>query len=175
MVSETITLIANVALTLSFVVALIFGIAQVRAAERDRRERLTLETLRYFQTREFAELLHFVTSHTVPSSRDELQTLPEDEQLTFIQLAQSMESLGILVAEQLIDIDLVDKTLGSFVTVAWEKYKIIFLDIRENQSDPFLGEYFQWLAERINQRMRENPRTPFHETHVVAPASATHI
>lgn len=75
-----------------------------------------------------------------------------------------MESLGILVAERVINIDLVDKTLGSFVTTAWEKYKILILDMRQNVPDPFLSEYFQWLAERINERLRENPRKPFHES-----------
>ncbi len=76
-----------------------------------------------------------------------------------------MESLGLLVAEQLIDIDLVDKTLGLFVTTSWQKYKIVFEVLREKQSDPFLGEYFQWLAEYIEDRMQKHPRKPFHETH----------
>jgi hypothetical protein len=70
----------------------------------------------------------------------------------------------MLVAEGFIDIDLVDKTIGSFVTTSWEKYKALFLELREKTPDPFLGEYFQWLAERINRRMRENPRRPFYET-----------
>ena len=48
MISDLVGLIANIALALSFVIGLIFGIAQVRAAARDRRERLTLETLRNF-------------------------------------------------------------------------------------------------------------------------------
>ena len=42
---------ANITLALSLVVGLVFGIAQVRAAARDRRERLTLETVRNSQTR----------------------------------------------------------------------------------------------------------------------------
>jgi len=74
-----------------------------------------------------------------------------------------MESLGILVAEKLINIDLVDKTLGSFVTTSWEKYKTLFTDMREKTPDPFLGEYFQWLAERIDERMQQNPRKPFYQ------------
>ena len=53
MTNDIIALIANIALALSFVIGLVFGIAQVRAAARDRRERLTLETLREFQAREF--------------------------------------------------------------------------------------------------------------------------
>jgi hypothetical protein len=84
------------------------------------------------------------------------------EQVTIFQLSQQMEALGIMVEQQLINIDLVDKTLGSFVTTAWDKYKPMFTDMRENQPDPFLGEYFQWLAEKINKRMKENPRQPFY-------------
>ncbi len=163
MTNDIITLIANLALALSVIVALIFGIAQVRAAARDRRERLTLETLRNYQTREFAELLYYISTHDMPSSHEELRALPPQEQVIFIQFAQEMESLGILVAEGLVNTDLVDKTLGSFVTTTWEKYKTAFLDMREKIPDPFLGEYFQWLAELIDKRMRENPRKPFYE------------
>jgi hypothetical protein len=163
MTNDIITAVANVAIALTFVVGLVFGIAQVRSAARDRRERLTLETLHTFQTREFAALLHHVTSHTMPSTRDELLALPADERIMFIQFGQQMESLGMLVAEDLIDIGLVDKTLGSFVTNAWKKYQAAYLDMREKLPDPFLGEYFQWLAERIAERMRDNPRKPFHE------------
>ena len=158
--TEIISIIADLALTLSLIVALIFGIAQVRTAERDRRERFTLETLRNFQTREFAEFINYITTRSMLSSRKELEALPTSDQLIFIQLAQQMESLGLLVAEKYIDIDLVDKTLGSFVITAWEKYKKIFLSMRDK--DPFLGEYFQWLAEQIEKRMKESPRKPFY-------------
>lgn len=137
MTNDIITLIANLALALSVIVALIFGIAQVRAAARDRRERLTLETLRNYQTREFAELIHYISSHDMPSTREGLDALPAKERVIFIQFAQEMESLGILVAEGVINTDLVDKTLGSFVTTTWEKYKTVFLDMREKLPDPF--------------------------------------
>jgi len=168
MTNEIIALIANVSLALSFIVALVFGAAEIRAAARDRRERLTLEALRSFQTREFAELIHYITSHNLPSSRKEMDALPAEDRIILIQFSQQMESLGILVAERLINIDLVDKTLGSFVTTSWEKYKTMFLDIREKQPDPFLGEYFQWLAEQIDKRMRENPRKPFYKTNLLS-------
>jgi hypothetical protein len=165
MTNEIVALIANLALALSFIVGLIFGIVQVRVAARDRRERLTLETLREFQTREFVQLMNLILAHDIPKTREEFAALPADQITNYMQFAQEMESLGILVAERLINIDLVDKTLGSFVTNSWEKYKILFSDIRVKASDPFLGEYFQWLAERIEERMRKNPRMPFFETH----------
>ena len=162
--SDLISLIANLALTLSLIVGVVFGIAQVRAAARDRRERLTLESLRHFQTREFSELMHFmITNRSFPSSQAGFRRLPGKEQVRLLQFAQEMESLGLLVAEGLIDLDLVDKTLGSFVTMSWSKYKEMFIDIRERTPDPFLGEYFQWLAERIAERMKQNPRKPFYD------------
>jgi hypothetical protein len=163
---ETIALLANLALALSFIVGLIFGIAQVKTAARDRRERLTLEALRNFQSREFVELMYFIISRDLPPDRKTFMALPAEEITRYIQFGQEMESLGILVAERLIDIDLVDKTLGSFVITSWQKYKKVFTDMRVNpdQPDPFLGEYFQWLAERLDERMKQNPRRPFYET-----------
>jgi len=162
--SEITTIVANIALALSLVVGLVFGIAQVRAAARDRRERLTLEALRQFQSREFAELMYYIISNEMPKSLEELRARPAQEQIMFMQFAQQMESLGMLVAEQLINIDLVDKTLGSFVASAWGKYKDAFLDARETMPDPYLGEYFQWLSERIDEAMKKNPRKAFYET-----------
>src|ERR1700687_155526 len=153
MTSDIVSLIANIALTLSFVVALIFGIAQVRAAARDRHERLTLETLSNFQSREFAEHIGYLTFRDQPATGEELRARPTSDQIMFIQFSQQMESLGMLVAEHVIDVDLVDKTLGSFVTTSWEKYRPAFLDMRAKTPDPFLGEYFQWLAERIQKLM----------------------
>src|ERR1700722_16588372 len=108
-VNTIVTLIANIALALSLVVAVIFGVAQVRAAARDRRERLTLDMLRNFQTREFAELMHRINRYDLPKTGAELRTLSDADSIAFIQMAQEMESLGLLVAEKLIDIDLVDK------------------------------------------------------------------
>jgi len=74
--------------------------------------------------------------------------------------------LRAFVAEQLINIDLVDKTIGSLVTTAWDKYKVTFRDIRQKTPDPYLGEYFQWLSERIAETLKKNQRKPFFETHV---------
>ena len=162
--NDLITTLANLALTLSLIVAVVFGIAQVKSAARDRRERLTLETIRNYQTREFSELIYFVTSFNMPKNQKEFYNLSASDRILLIQFGQEMESLGLLVAEKLINLDLVDKTLGTLVTSAWQKYKPVFLEIRETTPDPFLGEYFQWMAEQIEKRMSENPRRPFYES-----------
>ena len=164
MSAEFITELANIALTLSLIVAVIFGIAQIRASKQDRRERLTVDMLRTFQSKEFAEIILFITTADFPKNQKEWSSWAQDERAKFIQIGQQMESLGILLADQLIDIDLLDKTLGSFITTTWEKFKPIFLELRETNPDPYLGEYFQWMAEQIDKRMKENPRKPFYQS-----------
>ena len=161
MSNELVALVANIALTLSVIVAVIFGIAQVKSANKDRRERLTLDTLRSFQTREFAEMLHYVHMVSIPVSFKEWSVWPPEDQVRFVQLTQQMESLGLLLAERLISIDLIDKTLGSSVVTSWEKCKPLIFDMRETSVDPFMSEYFQWMAEQIERRMNEKPRQPF--------------
>ena len=159
--SDIITTIANLALTLSFIVALIFGIAQVRVAARDRKERLTLGTLEAFQTREFADLIHTINNLKTLTHWKELESLPKEDQIKFIQFSQQMETLGLLVAERFINLDLVEKTLGSFVTTSWDKFKLMIFDARKNIPDPYLAEYFQWLAERIDEGMQKTSREPY--------------
>src|ERR1700761_3256766 len=100
MSNETITNIANIALALSLVVAVIFGIVQAKAVERDRRERLTLEVLRQFQTREFAEIIDYIAFSDLPENWNGLKQLPQQERIMIIQFSQQMESLGMMVAER---------------------------------------------------------------------------
>jgi len=158
-----ITIIGNLAIALSLVVALVFGIVQVKTAERDRKDRLTLEAIRYFQSGEFCELIFHVSSYKIPPTMEEWRSLPAGDQIKFIQFSQTMEMVGMLVYEKYINIDLVDKTLGVFVINSWEQFKTGILDIREKQPDPFLNEYFQWLAEHLKERMTTSPRKPIHE------------
>jgi len=160
---ESIADIANISLSLTFLVGLVVGYAQIKAAARDRRERLTLETLRVFQSYNFAELMHFVFSDTMPKTREELNALPPHERIMFTQYAQIMESLGILVAGRFIDIELVDKTIGSLVTMTWKRYELIYSAFMRER-DPYVAEYFQWLAERMDERLSKNPREPFYKT-----------
>lgn len=161
MSNELVTLIANIALTISVIVAVIFGIAQVKNARKDRRERLTLDTLRNFQTKEFAEMMHHIYMNNIPPTQGEWLTGPGEDQVRFVHFSQQMESIGLLLAERLINIDLVDKTLGSFVSTTWEKCKPMIIDAREKTNDPYLCEYFQWMAEQIDRRMNKRPRKPF--------------
>ena len=69
MTSHTIALIANIALAISVVIGLIFGIVQVKTAARDRRERFTLEALRILVSKPRHFSLRFSQNRTCTSQR----------------------------------------------------------------------------------------------------------
>jgi hypothetical protein len=153
--------IANISLALSLLVGLVFGVLQVRAATRERRERLTMETLRSFQSRELAAKINMMRLSGPPETVDKLSERPPDEQIEILQLGQEMESLGLMVEEHIIDLDLVEKSLGSFVVDAWKRYAPLMRSGRDK--DPYLGEYFEWLAVCLEGCMRTKPRVPAHK------------
>jgi hypothetical protein len=168
---ELISEIADLALTLSLIVAIIFGMAQINVAKKDRRERLTLETLRNFHSRDFAELIFFITTTKMPDNYEKWQSLPNEDRIRFIQITQQMESLGILLADGLIDIELMDKTLGSFISTTWDRFSPLIIDMREKINDPYLSEYFQWMSNQVQKKLDANQRKPFFETNAKVPLS----
>ena len=106
--------------------------------------------------------MHFVGSDRFPKNYEAFRALTGIDFEMLLQFSQMMESLGILVADGLVDIDLVDKTLGTYVTTTWNKYKIFMVPARER--DPYLSEYFQWLSDRMEERQAKTPREPFYKT-----------
>jgi hypothetical protein len=152
----------DIAIALSFLAALGFGIGQVRSANRDRRERVTVATVRGMQTREMAAHFQWLGSFDMPSTFSAMRALPADEQVSIIHYAQQMEMLGLMVYDGMIELALVERTLGDYVAFSWEKYKSFTYD-RRNE-DPYLNEYFEWLAKRLDDYMRSNPRTPAYAT-----------
>lgn len=155
--------VANVAIAVSALIALVFGIVQVLSATRDRRERLTVEVIRAMQTRTFAEHVISLQDRPPPPTAKEWQALPEPVRVQHVQYLQSMEMLGLLVADATIDIDLVERSLGSWVSGSWARFKPAILELRTQFKDPYLAEYFQWLAERVDERMAGKPRRPAYE------------
>ena len=156
------SVIGDAAIALSFLAALGFGMSQLRTAARDRRERLTVATVQAFQTREMAVHFQRLRFRDMPSTGHELDLLPADEQVSIIHYAQQMEMLGLMVYDGMIELALVERTLGDYVAYSWEKYKPFTYDRRKD--DPYLNEYFEWLANRLDAYMRSNPRTPAYTT-----------
>ena len=155
--------LTDIAIAASVVVALAFGIIQVLIAVRDRRERLTIEVIRGLQTREFAQQLVDISVSPATPTFESWRGLPEATRVSHLQFIQEMEMLGLLVFDKTIDFALVERTLGSWVTMAWKRFQPIILELRAQSKDPYTSEYFEWLAARMEMWLRDRPRVPAYQ------------
>jgi hypothetical protein len=163
MSAETVAaVVGNAALALSLVVALAFGLQQARSNNRDRRERLAIDTIREMQTREMAAHFQRLGHTDMPQTVAAFDQLPAQEQVNIIHFAQQMEMLGLMVFDGMIDLSLVERTMGDYVAISWEKYRPFTYDRRE--IDPYMNEYFEWLAHCLDEQMRDHPRPPAYTT-----------
>lgn len=155
--------LTDIAIAGSVVVALVFGIIQVLIAVRDRRERLTIEVVRGLQTREFAQQLIGLSISPPTPTIGAWQALPEATRVSQLQFLLEMETLGLLVFDKTIDFALVERTLGSWVTSSWKRFQPVILEIRSQSDDPYMSEYFEWLAARMESWLRDRPRAPAYQ------------
>lgn len=151
------TTLAELAQVLSgaaVVIAIVFGIAQMRQFQRQRLDAADLELMRMMQDREFVHA--FMLIYPIPGtlSLEELRALGEEHEVAALALSARFEAMGLLVFRGSIPIDLVEQIIGGNCILFWHKLQPWIERMRIEQQHPLLLEWFQWLAERLEERNR---------------------
>lgn len=144
---------------------LLFAVVQVRQLRRERERNSALELLHSFQTPEFAKAL--VLTYALPDglTKEQIeQRLGEDFYLVYAMTA-TWESIGILVFRGEIGLDLVADFFSGPIILSWEKLKNHFRTEREAASRATIGEWFEWLRDRLVEHEAQTPPLPAHVEH----------
>ena len=80
-------------------------------------------------------------------------------------LMTTWESLGILVYRGEASLDLVDDFFSGPITISWDKLQQYVTEERGEQERETIGEWFQWLDDRMKDRESLNPPEPAHIAH----------
>lgn len=150
---------------LALVAGLVFAIVQVREFRRDRERNSALELLHSFQTPEFARAM--VLTYRLPGglSRDEIaQRLGEDFHVVYA-MANTWESIGILVFRGEITLDMVGDFFSGPILLSWERLKNYFQAERQATGRETIGEWFEWLRDRLVECEAQTPAVPAHVEH----------
>lgn len=146
--------------TLAVVVAVVFGIAQVRQYHESQDRDAALELLRSFQTPDFAKALHLVYGLEEGLTGAEIERRIGEDFHYVYALMTTWESVGVLVFRGQLDLELVDDFFSGPITVSWRKLKGHVLDERRKLGRDTVEEWFQWLAERFAERESDNDPVP---------------
>ena len=145
--------IANIATALTVFTAVVFGLIEMRRARRDREERAAFVAVQAILTPAWMQsmtLVQAIPEGTTPSQIEADWRLFQAVQ----SIACILESLGYAVFARMVPLNVVDELLGGTVRVAWRKLRGYVEYERERAGSRKNWEWFQWLAEQIDQHSK---------------------
>jgi hypothetical protein len=132
------------------VVGLVFNGLQVRAATEQRRLAAAAEIVHSFQGRGFVEAAQVLWALPEGLQAEELRQRA-DVVDAIHTVGVVYETLGVLVHRRIVPLDLVQDVMGAAVVYMWIRVKPFVEDERARQRRASVFEWFQWLAERLEE------------------------
>jgi hypothetical protein len=151
---DTLANLAQVLGAIAVLTAIVFGLAQIRQFRQQRRDALAVELMRSIQDAEFTRSLRILLSLPDQISAAEFRARGEQLEEAAWALSAKYETLGYLVYRGIMPIELVEELVGGVGVHLWNRLRPWAETIRAEQGQPLLLEWFQWLAERLQERKR---------------------
>ena len=146
--------IAQILGGIAVVVAIVFGVAQIRQFQQQRLDAAAVELMRSLQDREFTDAFRLIYGLGEGTGAADLRALGPDYEGAAIAIGTRFETMGLLVFRKNIPFHLVEELIGGAVVLLWRKLQPWAEEYRAEQQHELLFEWFQWLAERLSERGR---------------------
>jgi hypothetical protein len=151
---QTLANVAQILGATAVVTAIFFGIAQIRQFRRQRRDSAAAELVRSFQDSEFSRSFRLISSLPKDATAAELRRRGPDVEGAALVLGVQFEALGLLIFRGIMLLSLVEQLVGAVTPDLWGKLRGWVITVREEPSRTHFLEWFQWLAERLEERGR---------------------
>jgi hypothetical protein len=167
-VEQNLNSLANLAEILGAVFLIggvVFAVIQIRQFRRQRLEVAAIELVRSFQSPEFTRAFTLLLGLPNGLSAAELRQRDPEAEVHVMLMSITMESIGIMVYRRILPLAMVEELMGGVVEILWTKLENWVKELREEQDQPELHEWFQWLAERLKHRTVTDQNIPAHLKH----------
>ena len=141
--------IVGIATLVAVLTGLAFGVTQIRQAERKRRDAAAMELVHTLQGPEFRAAFLCIWSLPRGLSADEVRAAGKEVEEAATVILWAFEALGVMVFQRVIPMATVDHLIGGVVRDSWQKLGPYVAARRLEIGSPNVGEWFQWLAERL--------------------------
>jgi hypothetical protein len=144
--------IANVATAAAVIIGLVFGIAEIAHARREREERGAFEVVHAMLTPEWMRSMAIVQSLPDAIPAADLEADPKKLEAA-VSVGIILETLGYSVYRRLVPLVVVDDLIGGTVRVAFRKMRGFIEFDRARVGSQKSWEWFQWLTERLEEHV----------------------
>jgi hypothetical protein len=144
--------IANLATALTLLIAVLFGLIEMRRARRDREERAAFAAVQAILTPEWMRSMLVV--HNIP---DDASAAAIENDPRVLDAASAvgiiLEGLGYSVYARIVPLHVVGDLLGGTVRLAWRKLRPYIEEERRRTGSRKTFEWFEWLATQIERHV----------------------
>jgi hypothetical protein len=139
---------ANIATTVAVIVAVVFGITELRRGARDRRDRAAGEIIRSVQTQETFRAVGTILN--LPDDADPQAIRSDPALLDAAMLVYfACEMFGASVFEGVVELHTFDRMVGGWVRATWVRLRRWVESERVEDRSANVGEWWQWLYEQL--------------------------
>jgi hypothetical protein len=167
---QSLSYVAQILSAATVVVAVVFGIVQVRLARQQRRDLAAVELMRSIQDAEFTRSLRLIGPLPADASARELRRHGDAHEDAALALGTRYETLGYLVFRGTIPLELVEEQVGGVAITVWKRMAQWIAAVRDEQEQPLFLEWFQWLVQQLEARGRAQ-QVPAYERYRTPPGA----
>lgn len=143
-------LIGQVALVVGALVA-VYQLLQLRKA---RDEQAALQVITGLNTQEFRHAFNLVNDLPLGATAEQVRAGGPALEAAVGTVMMTFETLGVMVHNRLVPLNLVDQVIGGFLRESWRRLEAYVLWKRSAIGYVRWGEWYQWLFEHVNQGRR---------------------
>lgn len=143
--------------------ALVFAALQVRVASRTRAEHAAITIVQAAQSEAWTKGLRQL--HRIPENptAEQIDALGPDVADAIEQVGIRVETIGYMVWRGIVEIEMVEDLFSGVVIFWWSRIRPYAERDRKRTSNPKSYEWFQWLAERLQERRARANVVPAYE------------
>lgn len=130
---------------------LVFAVMQMRNFRQQRRELAAIELFRFFGNADFNRAYVCVLKMPNGLSAAEIKLSKPDIEHCAMLICTTMENIGVMTHQRIVPFVVVNNLIGATTVMLWRKLEPWVLDIREEIESPAAFEWFQWLADRLDE------------------------
>lgn len=150
------------------IIAIVFGIAfgliQLREHRKQTRNAAIIELATSFEDRDFTEAYRLLADLDEGMAAEELNALGDEYVSAVLRVGMKFETIGLLVYKGVVPFNAMKDLVGGAAIKIWSLVRVWTQDTRQSQGHELLFEWFQWLAEQLQQR-GEDARRPAYEAY----------
>ena len=146
--------LANMAEILGAIVVIggvVFAIIQMRSLRQQRREMAAIELFRSFGNANFNKAYETILALPEGLSRSELNSRAPGVSSCAMLICTTMENIGVMTYQRIVPFQVVHNLMGSSAILLWKRLENWVGELREDLGNAEAFEWFQWLAEKLDE------------------------